>query len=90
MTLDQAHKALLQTSEVEYLSLSTLDKELPWVRRIYHKGKINNHIFIGLLLYASDEEMKTIRERWEKKETNDNKLFNELEKLARVKSLAEE
>ncbi len=82
-------KTLLSKLESEYLNLGSLDQELSWVLKIYSSGKINDLIYDGLLLYAHDEEIKTIREKWEKKEINDVGLFHELEKLAKVESLPE-
>lgn len=79
----------LNKSELEYLNLGSLDNELPWILQIYKNLKINDSIFNGLLLFASDEEIKVIREKWQKKEINDVGLFHELEKLAQVQSLPE-
>lgn len=79
----------LNKPELEYLNLGSLDNELPWILQIYKNLKINDSIFNGLLLFASDEEIKAIREKWQKKEINDVGLFHELEKLAQVQSLPE-
>lgn len=82
-------KTLLNKLESEYLNLGSLDKELYWVLRIYSSGKINDLIYDGLLLFAHDDEIKAIREKWQRKEINDVELFHELEKLAKVESLPE-
>ena len=80
-------KTLLNQTESEYLNLGSLDQELSWVLKIYSSGKINDLIYDGLLLYAHDDEIKAIREKWQKKEINDVELFHELEKLSKVESL---
>ena len=80
-------KTLLNEPESEYLNLGSLDQELSWVLNIYSNGKINALIFDGLLLFAHDEEIKSIREKWQRKEINEVGLFHELEKLAKVESL---
>jgi len=80
-------KTLLNKPESEYLNLGSLDQELSWVLKIYSSGKINDLIYDGLLLYAHDEEIKAIREKWERKEINKVGLFHELEKLSKVESL---
>jgi len=80
-------KIMLNKLESEYLNLGSLDQELPWVLKIYNNGKINDLIYDGLLLYAHDEEIKVIREKWQRKEINEVGLFHELEKLAKVESL---
>ena len=80
-------KTLLNKPESEYLNLGSLDQELSWVLKIYSSGKINDLIYDGLLLFATDEEIKAIREKWERKEINEVGLFQELEKLAKVESL---
>ncbi len=80
-------KTLLNQTESEYLNLGSLDQELSWVLKIYSSGKINDLIYDGLLLFATDEEIKAIREKWENKEINEVDLFHELEKLAKVESL---
>jgi len=80
-------KTLLNKLESEYLNLGSLDQELSWVLKIYSSGKINDLIYDGLLLFAHDDEIKAIREKWQKKEINDVELFHELEKLAKVESL---
>lgn len=80
-------KTLLNQTESEYLNLGSLDQELSWVLKIYSGGKINDLIYDGLLLFATDEEIKAIREKWERKEINEVGLFQELEKLAKVESL---
>ncbi len=80
-------KTLLNKPESEYLNLGSLDQELSWVLKIYSGGKINDLIYDGLLLFATDEEIKAIREKWERKEINEVGLFQELEKLAKVESL---
>jgi hypothetical protein len=80
-------KTLLNKPESEYLNLGSLDRELSWVLKIYSGGKINDLIYDGLLLFATDEEIKAIREKWERKEINEVGLFQELEKLAKVESL---
>ena len=80
-------KTLLNQTESEYLNLGSLDQELSWVLKIYSCGIINDLIYDGLLLFATDEEIKAIREKWEKKEINEVGLFQELEKLAKVESL---
>jgi len=82
-------KTLLNKLESEYLNLGSLDQELSWVLKIYSSGKINDLIYDGLLLFAHDDEIKAIREKWQKKEINDVGLFHELEKLAKVESLPE-
>jgi uncharacterized protein (DUF1919 family) len=82
-------KTLLNQTESEYLNLGSLDQELSWVLKIYSSGKINDLIYDGLLLFAHDEEIKSIREKWQRKEINDVGLFHELEKLAQVESLPE-
>ena len=82
-------KTLLNKPESEYLNLGSLDQELSWVLNIYSSGKINDLIYDGLLLFATDEEIKAIRERWQKKEINEVGLFHELEKLSKVESLPE-
>lgn len=82
-------KTLLNQLESEYLNLGSLDQELSWVLKIYSSGKINDLVYNGLLLYAHDEEIKAIRERWQKKEINEVGLFHELEKLSKVESLPE-
>ena len=82
-------KTLLNQTESEYLNLGSLDQELSWVLKIYSSGKINDLIYDGLLLFATDEEIKAIREKWERKEINEVGLFQELEKLAKVESLPE-
>jgi uncharacterized protein (DUF1919 family) len=82
-------KTLLNKLEFEYLNIGSLDKELSWVLQIYSSGKINNLIYDGLLLFTHDEEIKAIREKWQRKEINDVELFHELEKLAKVESLPE-
>ena len=56
-------KTLLNEPESEYLNLGSLDQELSWVLNIYSNGKINALIFDGLLLFAHDEEIKSIREK---------------------------
>ncbi len=83
------NKLLLAKPESEYLGIGSLDQELSWVLNIYSNGKINDLIFDGLLLFAHDEEIKSIREKWERKEINEVGLFQELEKLAKVESLPE-
>ena len=83
------NKLLLTKPESEYLGIGSLDQELSWVLKIYSSGKINDLIYDGLLLYAHDEEIKAIREKWQRKEINDVELFHELEKLAKVESLPE-
>ena len=80
-------KTLLNKLESEYLNLGSLDQELSWVLKIYSSGKINDLIYDGLLLFATDEEIKAIREKWQRKEINEVGLFHELEKLAKVESL---
>jgi hypothetical protein len=80
-------KTLLNQTESEYLNLGSLDQELSWVLKIYSSGKINDLIYDGLLLFATDEEIKAIREKWQRKEINEVELFHELEKLAKVESL---
>ena len=80
-------KTPLNQTESEYLNLGSLDQELSWVLKIYSSGKINDLIYDGLLLFATDEEIKAIREKWQKKEINDVELFHELEKLSKVESL---
>jgi len=80
-------KTLLNKLESEYLNLGSLDQELSWVLKIYSSGKINDLIYDGLLLFAHDDEIKAIREKWQKKEINDVELFHELEKLSKVESL---
>jgi len=80
-------KTLLNQTESEYLNLGSLDQELSWVLKIYSSGKINDLIYDGLLLFATDEEIKAIREKWERKEINKVGLFHELEKLSKVESL---
>ena len=80
-------KTLLNKPESEYLNLGSLDQELSWVLKIYSSGKINDLIYDGLLLFATDEEIKAIREKWQRKEINEVGLFQELEKLAKVESL---
>ena len=80
-------KTLLNKLESEYLNLGSLDQELSWVLKIYSSGKINDLIYDGLLLFATDEEIKAIREKWQRKEINEVGLFQELEKLAKVESL---
>ena len=80
-------KTLLNKPESEYLNLGSLDQELSWVLKIYSSGKINDLIYDGLLLFATDEEIKAIREKWEIKEINEVGLFHELEKLSKVESL---
>lgn len=80
-------KTLLNKLESEYLNLGSLDQELSWVLQIYSSGKINDLIYDGLLLFATDEEIKAIREKWERKEINEVGLFHELEKLSKVESL---
>jgi uncharacterized protein (DUF1919 family) len=80
-------KTLLNKPESEYLNLGSLDQELSWVLKIYSSGKINDLIYDGLLLFAHDEEIKAIREKWERKEINKVGLFHELEKLSKVESL---
>ena len=80
-------KTLLNQTESEYLNLGSLDQELSWVLKIYSSGKINDLIYDGLLLFATDEEIKAIREKWQRKEINEVGLFQELEKLAKVESL---
>jgi uncharacterized protein (DUF1919 family) len=82
-------KTLLNQTESEYLNLGSLDQELSWVLKIYSSGKINDLIYDGLLLFAHDEEIKAIREKWERKEINKVGLFHELEKLSKVESLPE-
>ena len=83
------NKLLLTKPESEYLGIGSLDQELSWVLKIYSSGKINDLIYDGLLLFATDEEIKAIREKWQRKEINDVGLFHELEKLAKVESLPE-
>ena len=80
-------KTLLNQTESEYLNLGSLDRELSWVLKIYSSGKINDLIYDGLLLFATDEEIKAIREKWQRKEINEVGLFQELEKLSKVESL---
>ena len=80
-------KTLLNKPESEYLNLGSLDQELSWVLKIYSSGKINDLIYDGLLLFATDEEIKAIRAKWQKKEINEVGLFHELEKLSKVESL---
>ena len=80
-------KTLLNQTESEYLNLGSLDQELSWVLKIYSDGKINDLIYDGLLLFATDEEIKSIREKWQRKEINEVGLFHELEKLSKVESL---
>jgi uncharacterized protein (DUF1919 family) len=80
-------KTLLNKPESEYLGIGSLDQELSWVLNIYSNGKINALIFDGLLLFAHDEEIKAIREKWQRKEINEVGLFHELEKLSKVESL---
>jgi hypothetical protein len=80
-------KTLLNKPESEYLNLGSLDQELSWVLKIYSSGKINDLIYDGLLLFATDEEIKAIREKWQRKEINEVGLFQELEKLSKVESL---
>ena len=82
-------KTLLNKPESEYLNLGSLDRELSWVLKIYSGGKINDLIYDGLLLFATDEEIKAIREKWQRKEINEVGLFHELEKLSKVESLPE-
>jgi hypothetical protein len=82
-------KTLLNQTESEYLNLGSLDQELSWVLKIYSSGKINDLIYDGLLLFATDEEIKAIREKWQRKEINEVELFHELEKLSKVESLPE-
>jgi len=82
-------KTPLNKPESEYLKLGSLDQELSWVLKIYSSGKINDLIYGGLLLFATDEEIKAIREKWERKEINEVGLFHELEKLSKVESLPE-
>jgi uncharacterized protein (DUF1919 family) len=82
-------KTPLNKPESEYLKLGSLDQELSWVLKIYSSGKINDLIFDGLLLFAHDEEIKAIREKWQRKEINEVGLFHELEELAKVESLPE-
>jgi len=81
------NKLLLTKPESEYLGIGSLDQELSWVLKIYSSGKINDLIYDGLLLFATDEEIKAIREKWERKEINEVGLFHELEKLSKVESL---
>ena len=83
------NKLLLTKPESEYLNLGSLDQELSWVLKIYSSGKINDLIYDGLLLFATDEEIKAIREKWQRKEINEVGLFHELEKLSKVESLPE-
>ena len=80
-------KTLLNQTESEYLNLGSLDQELSWVLKIYSSGKINDLIYDGLLLFATDEEIKAIRKKWQRKEINEVGLFHELEKLSKVESL---
>ena len=82
-------KTPLNKPESEYLNLGSLDQELSWVLKIYNSGKINDLIYDGLLLFATDEEIKAIREKWQRKEINEVGLFHELEKLSKVESLPE-
>ena len=81
------NKLLLTKPESEYLGIGSLDQELSWVLKIYSSGKINDLIYDGLLLFATDEEIKSIREKWQRKEINEVGLFHELEKLSKVESL---